>query len=208
MFDFSSLIVYISAAFILLITPGPAVIYIVTRTLNQGTAAGIFSIIGLTIGSFIYILTISFGVGALITESELLFNIIKYLGAAYLIYLGVQKIFFSKHITKEDDLVKGGLLQIMNNAILVSLLNPKSILFFLAFLPQFVDVNNGSVSLQLLLLGIIFLLISFFTDGSYVLLAGKVRGWFKLKRNFLSAQNYASGTVYILLGLFAAFSGN
>ena len=207
MFDSSTLILFIAAAGALLIVPGPAVLYIVTRSIDQGRRAGIVSVLGISVGTMCHIFAAALGVSAILASSALAFDIVKYLGAAYLIYLGVRKL-----LSKEDELLlqdiqKQRLARIFRQGVIVNLLNPKVALFFLAFLPQFVNPARGSVPLQMMLLGLILLVMGLFSDSMYALLAGTAGNWLKTNRQFLRAQKYVTGTIYIGLGLTAALAG-
>ena len=144
---------------------------------------------------------------ALLVSSALAFNIVKYLGAGYLIYLGITTLLRKSEI-KEKEIKEKNLKRIFYQGIWVNLMNPKTALFFFAFLPQFVDVSRGSVTLQVLFLGTIFVMLGTFSDGIYALLAGSVGDWLRGNMRFLKAQKYFSGSIYLGLGLLTAFSGS
>jgi threonine/homoserine/homoserine lactone efflux protein len=132
---------------------------------------------------------------------------VKYLGAAYLIYLGLRKLFARGEPSQTVSVPRQSLRRIFSQGVIVATLNPKTALFFLAFLPQFVDQSRGSVAGQMLVLGCLFVLIAIVSDGLYALLAGSAGRWLKGSRSFLRAERYFAGTVYIGLGVTAAFSG-
>jgi len=206
--DTSSLILFMIAAWVLLVTPGPAVIYIVARSIDQGRLAGIVSVLGIGVGTLFHVAAAALGVSAILVSSALAFNIVKYLGAAYLIYLGLQKFFGSDAIARPEALEPQKLTQIFYQGVVVNLLNPKTALFFFAFLPQFVDVSRGSVALQVLLLGAILVVMGIVSDGAYAVLAGTAGNWLRENLNFLRAQRYFAGTVFIALGLTTALAGS
>lgn len=208
MFDPSQLIVFVAAAAALLIVPGPAVIYIVTRSIDQGRLAGIVSVLGIGLGTLFHVIAAALGLSAILMSSALAFNVVKYLGAAYLIYLGVRKLLSKETAFLPEHIQKQKLSRIFTQGVVVNILNPKTALFFFAFLPQFVDPGRGSVPIQMLLLGLIMLTMGLFSDGAYAILAGTAGNWLRTNRHFLHAQKWITGTVYIGLGLTAAFSGS
>lgn len=198
--------VFLLAALILLLTPGPAVLYIITRSVDQGRLAGFVSVLSIETGNFVHVLAATLGLSAILMSSALAFTIVKYLGAAYLIFLGVRR-FLTRDQSREITHVQHqSLRRIYSQGVLVATLNPKTALFFLAFLPQFVDPAAESVSLQLLTLGGLFVMMAIVTDSMYSLLASTAGGWLKKKRSVLGAQRYIVGSVYIGLGVTAALS--
>jgi threonine/homoserine/homoserine lactone efflux protein len=206
--DFSSLALFFAAASILLIVPGPAVIYIVTRSLDQGRMAGIVSTLGIGVGTLFHIIAAALGLSAILVSSVLAFNIVKYAGAVYLIYLGIQKFLSKEEIIFSNDHKNIKLSKIFYQGIIVNVLNPKTALFFFAFLPQFADSSRGNVTLQILILGILFILLGFITDGTYALLAGSFSKLIKRNTHLLRKQKYISGVIYFTLGVVAAVSGS
>ncbi len=208
MFEWSSLLVFVLAAGVLLITPGPAVLYIVARSIDQGRLAGIVSVLGIGLGTLFHVFGAALGLSAILMSSALAFNIVKYLGAAYLIYLGVRKFFAKDDALLPQQIEQQNLRRIFYQGMVVNILNPKTALFFFAFLPQFVDPTRGSVPLQMLILGLILLAMGLLSDGVYAVLAGTAGNWLRNNPHFLRAQKYLTGTIYILLGLTAAFAGS
>ena len=148
MIDTTSLTVFILAALVLLATPGPAVLYIVARSVEQGRMAGIVSTLGIGTGTFIHVFAAALGISALLAASAIAFSVVKFLGAGYLIFLGLLRIFGRGEAGHMNEVHKSGLRRIYWQGFLVNLLNPKTALFFFAFLPQFVDVSLGRVPLQ------------------------------------------------------------
>lgn len=208
MFDNSTLALFIGATLVFLLTPGPAVFYIVARSIDQGRTAGLVSTLGLNTGSLVHVAAAAFGLSAVLMSSATAFNLVKYLGAAYLIYLGVRKLLAREEEQTLHTRPPQKLSQIFSQGVLVSLLNPKTSLFFFAFLPQFVDPARGSVTAQILLLGGVFVVMAFMSDSFYAMLAGTLGQWLKGNVRFLRMQRYLMGSAYIALGLGAALAGS
>jgi threonine/homoserine/homoserine lactone efflux protein len=208
MIDTTSLLVFVAAALALLVAPGPAVLYIVARSLEQGRLAGFVSVLGISSASLIHIIFAAFGISALLMQSALAFSSVKYLGAAYLVYLGVRTLLNPVKVTDVQTIVPMKLSKIFMQGFVVNLLNPKTALFFLAFFPQFVNPERGSAALQIVVLGFIFIALAISSDSLYALIAGTARQI--LAGNVLAAkvQKYVAGTTYIALGVTAAFTGN
>jgi len=206
--DAASLAVFVAAALALLLTPGPAVLYIVTRSIDQGRRAGLVSMLGVHAGTLVHIAAASAGVSAVLAASATAFGAVKYLGAAYLVYLGIRR---WRHRTPA--LAPGAspprrLGRAFVDGVVVNVLNPKTALFFLAFLPQFVDVSRGRVGMQTLTLGAIFVLLGLVTDGIYALMAGTATRWLRGHPRFVASSPWISGGMYVGLGLVAALSSN
>lgn len=204
-----TLLVFAPVALGLLIVPGPAVLYIVTRSIDQGRTAGIVSVAGIHVGSLVHVAAAAFGLSAILASSALAFSIVKYAGAAYLIVLGVRKL-----VSKGDGLGAGedvprrSLSRIFAEGVVVNVLNPKTALFFVALLPQFVDVELGAVWLQMVVLGMTFIFLGMLSDGTYALVAARAGRWLRTSARFRTAQRYVSGGVYLSLGAAAALSGS
>jgi threonine/homoserine/homoserine lactone efflux protein len=201
----SNLSLFIPAALILALTPGPVVLYIVTRSVEQGRKAGLISVIGLELGNFFHVFAAALGLSAILLSSALAFSVVKYIGAAYLIYLGVRKLRASDKI--EDQNVKPDTLQrIFSQGIIVAIFNPKTALFFFAFLPQFVDPAAETVAFQIAFLGFLFVAMATVTDTLYALTAGAAGRWLRGNLRFRRFQRYLSGSVYIGLGVTTALA--
>ncbi len=196
---------FIPAAVVLLLTPGPVVLYVVTRSIDQGRTAGLVSVLGSELGNLCHVLAAALGLSAILLSSALAFDIVKYAGAAYLIYLGIQKL-RSKDKPIDENIKPESLRRIFLQGIMVAILNPKTALFFFAFLPQFVDTSGGSIAPQILFLGIIFVVMALVSDSMYALLAGYAGRWLRGNMQFLRVQRYVTGTVYIGLGITAALA--
>jgi threonine/homoserine/homoserine lactone efflux protein len=200
---------FLGAALVLLLIPGPAVLYIVARSIAQGRLAGFISDLGIHTATLVHVLAAALGLSALLASSALAFSIVKYAGAAYLIWLGLKKIF-----GRADDEETGGALvrhsyaRLFRDGFIVNLLNPKTALFFFAFLPQFVEPARGHLASQVAFLGLLFALLGFVTDGCYALVAGTAGQWLRRSRRYLALERYISGTLFIGLGVTAVFAGN
>jgi threonine/homoserine/homoserine lactone efflux protein len=203
----SNMALFIPAALALALTPGPVVLYVITRSVNQGRRAGFVSVLGLELGNLVHVFAAALGLSAILLSSTLAFDLVKYLGAAYLIYLGIRKL-RSKDDLTEQTVTLDTPWKIFSQGIVVAVLNPKTALFFFAFLPQFVDTARGNVPVQVLLLGITFVTIATVTDSLYALGAGAAGRWLRNSRRWVRAQRYIAGTVYIGLGVTAAFASS
>lgn len=206
--EISTFAVFVVAAVVLIVTPGPAVLYVVARSIDQGRMAGIVSTLGIGTGTLVHVAAAALGVSALLVSSALMFNLVKYLGAAYLIYLGVRKLMVREDIHRPESIEQTHLARVFYQGAVVNILNPKTALFFFAFLPQFVDTAHGRVAFQIFFLGVVFTLIGIVSDGLWAMLAGTLGRWLKGNLKFLLAQRYFAGTVFIALGITTALSGS
>ncbi|HEX3745970.1 MAG TPA: LysE family translocator [Bryobacteraceae bacterium] len=199
--------VFITASLVLLFIPGPAVLYIVARSVDRGRKAGMASACGIATGGLSHVLAATFGLSALLLSSTLAYSAVKFAGAAYLVYLGIRKLRERPAAEGVQHAQPASLRRIYAQAILVQVLNPKSALFFFAFLPQFVSSARGPVIPQFLALGLLFAAMGLTSDSLWALTAGSAGAWVQRNPTFLRHQQYVSGTVYIGLGLAAAASG-
>lgn len=206
--EFSTIWLFVVSALALLIIPGPAVFYIMARSIDQGKKAGLISVLGVVFGGSIHVLSGAIGVSAILMTSATAFNIVKYLGAAYLIYLGCKTLFSSSGKTASEIPIapRKKLIKIFYQSMLVEVMNPKTALFFLAFFPQFISPSAGSVPVQFLLLGIIYISLAFISDGLYAILAASIRKRIVGMKESSKLQNRIIGYFYIILGLFSAFT--
>jgi threonine/homoserine/homoserine lactone efflux protein len=203
-----NLLLFTGAALVLLLIPGPAVLYVVARSVAQGRKAGIVSVLGIHTATLIHIAAAALGLSVLVLSSALAFNIVKYAGAAYLVWLGFRKLFGPVETPSANGaLTRYSHAQLFRDGFLVNLLNPKTALFFLAFLPQFVDVSRGHVAMQITILGLLLALLGVCTDSAYALLAGLVGERLKRSRGYVKFERYGSGVLFIGLGVTAALSG-
>ena len=205
----STLVVFATAALALLVVPGPAVIYIVTRGIHQGRRAALVSAWAVGLGSMVHAVAAALGLSALLMSSALVFSVVKYLGAAYLIYLGIRTL-----LARGEDTVlvaaparsPRSLWHVFRQGLVISVLNPKTALFFIAFLPQFVDPSRGSASVQILILGVVLVALGVCTDSAYALLSGSLGGWLRRSASFQRRQRRFSGGVYVALGATTALA--
>jgi len=204
----SNIGLFVGAALVLLLVPGPAVLYIVARSMAQGRMAGFVSDLGIHAATLIHVMAAALGMSALLASSALAFSIVKYAGAAYLIWLGFRKIFGRVEDAEAAGLSRHSYARLFRDGFIVNLLNPKTALFFFAFLPQFAEPERGHLAVQITFLGLLFAALGFITDGCYALLAGTAGNWLKRSRRFLEIERYVSGTLFIGLGLTAVFAGN
>ena len=208
MFDQTSLMIFIAAAVALLLTPGPAVLYIIARSLEQGRMAGIVSTLGIALASVTHVFFAALGLSALLMQSALAFTIVKYLGAVYLIYLGIRTLLSKAKAGPVSTVETKSLSRIFSQGFIVNLLNPKTALFFLAFLPQFVNADRGSITVQIVILGAIFVGLAIFSDGLYAIIAGSAGQFLSGNLRVARLQKNFAGTMYIALGITAALSGS
>jgi threonine/homoserine/homoserine lactone efflux protein len=201
------LLLFMTAAVVLLVVPGPAVLYIVARSVDQGRKAGLASCSGIATGGLVHVLAAALGLSALLVSSALAYSAVKYVGAAYLVYLGIKKL-REQPANDEVHLTTASLRQVYAQGVLVQVLNPKAAIFFFAFLPQFVNPTRAPMALQFLALGMLFIVMGFTSDSLWALTAGSASRWLRRNRKFLRHQRYVSGTVYIGLGLATAASGS
>jgi threonine/homoserine/homoserine lactone efflux protein len=195
--------IFAVASLAFLAVPGPSVIYIVSRSLAEGRRAGIVSALGIQTGGLVHVTAATIGVSALLASSAVAFSAVKYAGAAYLIFLGIRKLLEGESEPPPGEPVRAGRKRLYWQGVMVNSLNPKTALFFLAFLPQFVDPARGAVAPQVLALGVLFLVLAMASDSTYALVAGSVRGWLGERRKALAR---VSGCSYVALGLLAALS--
>ncbi|MBX6320486.1 MAG: LysE family translocator [Rhodospirillaceae bacterium] len=203
------LCLFVGAALALLVTPGPAVLFIVARSVEQGRLAGLVSDLGIHAATVVHVLAAALGLSALLASSALAFSVVKYAGAAYLVWLGLRKILGPPPTAEAGAAPRRfGYMHLFRDGFVINLLNPKTALFFLAFLPQFVDAGRGHVATQIGFLGALFILLGLMSDGCYALAAGTAGQWLKRRRPRLGFERYVSGAVFIGLGLTSALTGN
>ncbi len=203
----STLTLFATAAAILVFTPGPNTLYIIARSMQQGRRAGIVSSLGVELGTLIHVAAAAFGISALLLSSALAFGVVKYAGAAYLIYLGVKTLLTRDKNVAAERVEEGSLTRTFSQAVLVNVLNPKSAIFFFAFLPQFINPERGAAATQILCLGAVVVVLGFTSGSVYSLLAGGIGDLLRGNLKFLRGQRYFAGSVYIGLGLTTALTG-
>ena len=200
---------YLIATVLIILAPGPSVLFTIARAIAWGRLAAIATVVGNAFGMFLVSVLVAFGLGPLLQSSKLFYNGIQWAGGAYLIYLGYAAIAASRVDAQGMQKTQGSkpsLFTSLKNGFWVGVLNPKSIVFFAAILPQFVDQEKNNVTAQLLLLGAIFAAIAIISDGSYGLLAGTVRSWLAGDVKRLIFMRRFGGVVMIGLGVFTIFS--
>jgi threonine/homoserine/homoserine lactone efflux protein len=201
-----SLLLFAAASLALLLVPGPSVLYIVTRSVSQGRSAGLISVLGVHVGSIVHVAAAALGLSALLASSATAFAVVKYAGAAYLVWLGIQKLRQRDATpTHEAPPVPRG--RLFTQGIVVNVLNPKTAIFFLAFLPQFVDPARGPVAVQIIVLGTCFIGLGVLSDSGYALLAGLLAGRIRRTVRARRQLDRASGVVFLGLGAGAALAG-
>lgn len=205
--DFSTLIVFSLAAVALIVVPGPNIIYIMTRGISGGKRAAVASALGVDTATMLHIIAATAGLSALLASSALAFNVVKYLGAVYLVYLGV-KTLLSKSDQAQSSGVRGEvhLGRVYLQGIIVNALNPKVPIFFSAFLPQFIDPTKGTAAMQFLALGTLFFFLALLIDLLYAASSGAIGGWLARRPSFLRRHRYFTGSVYLALGVAAGLS--
>lgn len=203
----TNLLLFVGAALVLLLTPGPAVFYIVTRSVEQGRLAGIVSSLGIQVGTLCHVVAAALGLSALLMSSVVAFSVVKYAGAAYLVYLGMRTLAGRQGEPGWGDGGRRKYSRLFMDGVVVNVLNPKTAAFFLAFLPQFVDVSRGAIWKQVLILGAVLAGLAAVTETAWALAAGTAGNWLRTHRGFQRSMRYVSGSVYVTLGLVTAFSG-
>ena len=206
--DVHTFVVFAAAALIFALIPGPAVLYVVTRSIGEGRRAGIVSALGIETGNLVHVAAATVGLSALLMSSAVAYTAVQYLGAAYLIYLGVRKLLDSdEQAVTEHSTRPVALRRMYLQGVIVATLNPKTALFFLAFLPQFVDPAAGSVAWQIALLGVLLVAVTAATDIGYALLTGTAGRWLRGNTGVMRWQRRVSGGTYLALGALAAVGG-
>jgi threonine/homoserine/homoserine lactone efflux protein len=208
MIESSQLYFFLGAALALLLVPGPAVLYITARSANQGRLAGLVSVLAIETANFLQAVAATLGLSAILLSSALAFDVVKYLGAAYLIYLGIRKLLTREEAAGDETIKQESLARIYWQGFAINLLNPKTALFYFAFLPQFVDPAKGNVTGQTLFLGALFVGMAFITDSLYALLASSLAERLRGSRHFQKGQRYFAGLVYVGLGITTALTGS
>jgi threonine/homoserine/homoserine lactone efflux protein len=194
------------ASLVLLLTPGPAVLYIVARSVHQGRAAGLVSVLGIHLGTIVHIAAAAVGLSALLVSSALAFAVVKYLGAAYLIWLGIRSLTAKDADPAAPAVPADTLRRVFRDGFVVNLFNPKTAIFFLAFLPQFTDPARGALHWQILVLGLTFMGLGIVSDGMFALAAGAAGDFLRRNRRVQRVQRWFAGTCFIGLGVTAALA--
>jgi threonine/homoserine/homoserine lactone efflux protein len=207
--DPARLALFVGAALLLLVTPGPAVLYITARSMSQGVRAGLVSVLAVETGNLVQAVAAALGLAALLASSALAFSVVKLLGAGYLVYLGIRKL-----TSTPDGAVAGAgaparrLRAVYLDGVIVAVLNPKTALFFLAFLPQFVDRAAGPPVPQILLLGLLFNIQGTLVNLAVALAASRGTNWLRANERSVCALRRLTGALFLALGARLAVAGN
>ena len=205
--DGTLLLGFVAASLVVLLIPGPGVLYVVARSVGQGRRAGLTSVLGLSAGALVHVAATTAGLSAILLTSATAFGIVKTLGAGYLIYLGLRALVTRGPVLGVQAARPISLYRVFTDGVIVSVFNPKIAVFFLAFLPQFVVPGRGSVTQQILLLGSIYIALGLITDGAYAILADRLRHLLSRRVMGGPLPRYLSGGLYLGLGLHTALTG-
>lgn len=211
MLEAGRVLAFAVTAFALIVVPGPSVLFVISRGVALGRRVALATVVGNAVGVYLQVVAVAVGLGALIAQSIAAYTVVKLLGAAYLVWLGVQALRTRNAVSVAD--AAGGaeepvsLRVAARQGFLVGVGNPKAIVFFTAVLPQFVDPVAGSPSLQLLLLGLVFIAVALLSDGAWAVLAGSARRWFADSPSRLRRLTGGGGVVMIGLGVRLALTG-
>ena len=201
-----TILLFMTATLVLNITPGPSILYVMSLSLNQGRTAGLVSALGLGTGSFLHAVAATLGLSAVMAYSPVAYAVVKFLGAAYLIYLGVRLLIPQKTPRVATRSERISLIRVYGQGVVTELLNPKIALFFLSFLPQFVDPSRGAVANQTMLLSFLFHLTGVPINMLVAVVGSAIAAWFARYPLFDQMRNGLAGTIFIGLGLRLAFS--
>jgi threonine/homoserine/homoserine lactone efflux protein len=202
--DAATLLVFAAAALALIVVPGPAVLYIVSQSIDRGRLAGFVSALGIAVGALVHVAAAAIGLSSILVSSAAAFNVVKYAGAAYLVCMGLWTMVRRRDAQPESTPSERRLRRRFGQGVIVNVLNPKTALFFFAFLPQFVDPEHGAAALQIAVLGLVFVVIAVVSDSVWALAAGTASERLRGNRRFLSVQRYVSGSVFVGLGALTA----
>jgi threonine/homoserine/homoserine lactone efflux protein len=208
MVPLSNLLGFSLAAVILIAVPGPSVLFVIGRSLALGWKGGVLTVLGNGAGQLVQVAAVALGVGVVVAQSVVLFSVVKLAGAAYLIYLGVKAIRHRRNQhSPEPAPVSSPPLRLVAEGLVVGITNPKSVVFFVAVLPQFVDYPSGAIPFQLALLGVVFVLIALVSDSLWAVAAGSARQWFARSPRRIPAMEATGGVLMIGLGGTLALTG-
>ena len=200
----STYFLFLATGMALLAIPGPAVLYVVTRSIEMGRAGGIASVAGITTGTFVHVALATAGISSLILASRPAFDAVKYVGAAYLIFLGIRRLLTKKEEAVEEESAPRTRRRAYTQGVIVNLTNPKTIVFIFAFIPQFVDPNARHPWLQVLIFGASFACLGFLSDSTYAFVAGAVADKLRGSRGIARFERWFGGSILIGLGVAAA----
>ena len=201
MFDTATLFAYLVASIAIILAPGPAQALVIARSISDGKKLGVVTGIGLNVGTIIHAVAAALGLSAILATSAMAFAVVKYLGAAYLVYLGVKALLTKEVQQAETGSSSASPRQVFRKAVVIGILNPKVAIFFLAFLPQFVDPQRGSVFWQFLILGLILAALDVVYESVLAFVADSLSGWFTNSQRFAVWRQRVTGVVLIGLGV-------
>lgn len=210
MFPLANLLAFVLVAIPIILVPGPSVLFVIGRSLALGRTGGLLSVVGNAAGALVIAVAVAFGVGILIAQSAVLFMIVKIAGALYLIWLGIQAIRHRRDAatTATSAVAPRSTTRLLVEGFIVGVTNPKTIVFFIAMLPQFVNYSAGNIPLQMLLLGAVFVVLALVSDSAWALAAGSARDWFARSPRRISTLGATGGVVMIGLGVGSLFIGH
>lgn len=205
----AQLLTFVLLAIVFIVVPGPSVLFVISRGVTLGWRAALATVLGNTIGMYLQVTVVAFGLGPLLERSVVLFTVVKLAGAGYLVYLGVKAVLERRRLADVVDavVVPKSTRRILREGFVVGVSNPKAAVFFAAVLPQFVEPANGSTALQMLTLGVICACVALVSDSTWGILAGTVRAWLSSSPKRLEALGGAGGLMMIGLGVRLAFVG-
>jgi threonine/homoserine/homoserine lactone efflux protein len=197
---FQTILIFMSAGLALNITPGPDMLYVATRSASEGRAAGLLSALGIAAGCLVHLAALAFGLAALLARVPAAYHAVRLAGAAYLVYLGFRALLRPQPVLPSPDLARASLGSIFRQGVITNVLNPKVALFFLAFLPQFVDPTRGSPVAQILLLGLLFNTTGTLVNGAVAILASQTVDWLRSRQGASLRLQRVTGGIFIVLG--------
>lgn len=204
----ASLGAFVVASVLLILMPGPSILFVIGRSVAYGRLAGVLSVVGNALGMLPLLTLVALGVGALVAQSVVIFTIIKVIGAGYLVYLGVQAIRHRNELPEQEAARPQSAWRLLGEGFVVGVTNPKTIAFFVAVLPQFVDYAAGSIPWQLAELGLVFVVLALICDSCWALAAGTARAWFSTSPRRIGRLRATGGAMMIGLGGVLLLTGN
>jgi threonine/homoserine/homoserine lactone efflux protein len=200
----STYALFVVTCLALLAIPGPAVLYIVSRSIDQGRTAGLLSVLGVTTGTLVHVAAAAIGLSSLVLASSVAFGVVRYAGAAYLVFLGVRRLLTRQSDVLVEERTPRSLRRLYTQGFVVNLLNPKTIVFIFAFIPQFVDVEAGHVGVQIVLLGLTLAVLGLLSDSLYAIVAGSIADRLRGSLAVARFERWFGGGILVALGLAAA----
>lgn len=196
-------------AFVVILVPGPSVLFVISRALAHGRRTALLTVLGNTAGAYLAVVAVAFGLGPVVERSVVAFTVVKLAGAAYLVYLGVRTLLHSRSLAMVAETLAPprSAWRTVREGFVVGVTNPKTVVFFAAVLPQFTDPGRGDVPLQILVLGMVFAAVALISDNCWGLAAGTARAWFERSPRRLRAVGGTGGLVMVGLGVGLALTG-